>query len=396
MPETLMDCQPLIADQPAIVLVCAGRGQRAGEGLPKQYRLLAGEPVVRRTLKALRAALPLAYIQPVIHPDDAELFASAAQGIDGILVPAPGGATRQASVLAGLAALEALSPALVLVHDAARPFVTTGLVNGVLTALQNGAAAVVPGVAIVDSIRRDAKGGTAPVDRSGLYRVQTPQGFTFADLLSAHRAVAGEDLSDDATVMERAGHAVAISGGDANNIKLTLAEDFVLAEKQIISALADVRTGTGFDVHRFEPGDHVWLCGIKVPFTQKLKGHSDADVGLHALTDAILMALADGDIGFHFPPTEAKWKGVSSDTFLTFARDRVLARGGMIANVGVTIICEAPKLMPWKAAMQERVAELLQIATDRVSIQATTTEKLGFTGRGEGIAAQAVATVRLP
>ncbi len=391
-----MDCQPLIADQPAIVLVCAGRGQRAGEGLPKQYRLLAGEPVVSRTLKALRAALPLAPIQPVIHPEDAALFASASDGIDGVLAPVPGGATRQASVLAGLAAIEAASPTIVLVHDAARPFVTSALVNSVLTALQNGAKAVVPGVAIVDSIRRDASGVTAPVDRSGLYRVQTPQGFAFADLLAAHQAVAGEDLSDDATVMERAGHPVAISQGDTTNIKLTLAEDFMLAEKQIISALADVRTGTGFDVHRFEPGDHVWLCGVKVPFAQKLKGHSDADVGLHALTDAILMALADGDIGFHFPPTEAKWKGVSSDTFLTFARDRVLARGGLIANVGVTIICEAPKLMPWKAAMQKRVADLLQIAMDRVSIQATTTEKLGFTGRGEGIAAQAVATLRLP
>ncbi|WP_286831457.1 MULTISPECIES: bifunctional 2-C-methyl-D-erythritol 4-phosphate cytidylyltransferase/2-C-methyl-D-erythritol 2,4-cyclodiphosphate synthase [Kordiimonas] len=381
--------------QVSIVIVAAGRGSRAGEGLPKQYRKLGGKMVLTRTIESFLTIDPAYRIQCVIHPDDEALFQEATVGFD-LPSPVHGGATRQESVYKGL---KALSPDTdyVLVHDAARPFVTADVISGVIDALDAKAEAVVPAVAITDTLKKAADGIIQhTVDRTNLFAVQTPQGFPYANLMAAHEAAVGKDLTDDGAVVEAAGGKVTLSVGDGRNFKLTTPNDFKKAEQQIMMALGDIRTGSGYDVHRFEGGDHVWLCGVKLPFTRSLKGHSDADVGLHALTDAILAALCDGDIGTHFPPSDNQWRGAPSDVFLTFARDRVLALGGQIGHVGVCLICEKPKIGPHKDAMRDRVAELLEIPASRVSVQATTTEKLGFTGREEGIAAQATATLRLP
>lgn len=401
MPEVMTKSQTQIT-QPsqhkiAVLIVAAGRGMRAGGGLPKQYRKLAGQPVLGHTLKAVRAACPSAIIQCVIHPDDRELFNEAAQGL-AEREPVHGGKSRQESVMLGLRALETEKPDFVMVHDAARPFADAAVFEPVLAALEQGHKAVVPGVAVVDTLKKtEGHRVTHTVDRSGLVAVQTPQGFPFADLLAAHAKVNDQELTDDAAVMEACGHSVTTVPGAENNFKLTTATDFTKAEHMLMMAQADVRTGMGYDVHRFEDGrDHVWLCGVKIPFNKGLKGHSDADVGLHALTDAILAAIVDGDIGQHFPPSDNQWRGAPSDVFLTFARDRVLAKGGSIAHVSVCLICEKPKIGPHNGPMRERIADLLGISIDRVSVQATTTEKLGFTGREEGIAAQATATVRLP
>ncbi len=381
--------------QVSIVIVAAGRGSRAGEGLPKQYRKLGGKAVLRRTIESFLAIDPGFDIRCVIHPDDKALYEEATAGLN-LFAPVFGGATRQESVFNGLKALEQDTD-YVLVHDAARPFVTHEVVMDVIKALDAGAEAVVPGVPVADTLKK-VQDSTIKltVDRTGLYAVQTPQGFPYAPLIAAHEAAVGRELTDDGAVMEAAGAHVTVSRGDSGNFKLTTPDDFKKAEQQIMMALGDIRTGSGYDVHRFEDGDHVWLCGIKLPFTKSLKGHSDADVGLHALTDAILAALCDGDIGTHFPPSDNQWRGAPSDVFLTFARDRVLARGGQIGHVGVCLICEKPKIGPHKDAMRARIAELLDIPASRVSVQATTTEKLGFTGREEGIAAQATATLRLP
>jgi 2-C-methyl-D-erythritol 4-phosphate cytidylyltransferase/2-C-methyl-D-erythritol 2,4-cyclodiphosphate synthase len=318
-------------------------------------------------------------------------------------VPAIGGPTRQQSVRNGLEALAAagISPeAIVLVHDAARPFLSGELVTRAIDGARSHGAAV-PGLPLTDTVKQVAPSGQihGSPDRASLRTVQTPQAFRFDVLLAAHRQAAesGEyDLTDDAAVVERAGHAVYVFEGDEENVKLTTADDFTRAEARLLGNLADMRCGQGFDVHAFGPGDHVWLGGVRVPHDHGLEGHSDADVLAHAVTDAILGALADGDIGAHFPPSEPKWKGAASSVFLADAVARVKARGGLIAHVDATLICELPKIGPHRDAIRENLAKIMQIAPSRVGVKATTSERLGFTGRGEGIAALATATVRLP
>lgn len=380
----------------AVVLVAGGRGSRAGEGLPKQYRSVAGKPLIQHTLAALVKGLPEALVQPVIHPDDTALFDNSAASFD-TLSPVAGGKTRQDSVFAGLQALQEHNPDYVLVHDAARPFVSRALIDGVLEKLRDENTAVIPAFPIVDTLNRVEKGLVSDrVDRSSLYSVQTPQGFDYGALIAAHTAQRGMNMTDDGAVMEAAGHKLVISPGDDANFKVTLASDFKKAEKGIMNALSDIRVGSGYDVHRFEPGSQITLCGHTFDSDRSLRGHSDADVGLHALTDAILAAIAEGDIGTHFPPSDMKWKGVESHVFLKHAASLVAARSGIIASVTVCLICEKPKIGPHKDAMRCAIADILEIDVERVSVQATTTEKLGFTGREEGIAAQATATVRLP
>lgn len=376
------------------LIVAAGRGQRAGTGLPKQYRRLAGRPVLARTLDAFLAHPRIDRVAVVIHPDDRTLYDAATAGLD-LLPPISGGSTRQDSVRLGLEALADLTPDIVLIHDAARPFVSPDLIDRVIDA--------VPGIAalpVVDTLKR-AEGGMAAAGpaRDGLWRAQTPQGFAYAGLRDAHRAAqGGPELTDDAAVAVAAGIAVALVEGDEANFKLTTPDDFRRAEAVLVNRHPDVRIGHGFDVHALAhlPGRPLMLGGIVVPHAQTLAGHSDADVVLHALTDALLGALAEGDIGQAFPPSDDRWRGAASDQFLRHARNRVAARGGVIAHVDLTLICERPKIGPYRDAMRARIAEILCIDLDRVAVKATTTEKLGFTGRGEGIAAQAVATVRLP
>jgi 2-C-methyl-D-erythritol 4-phosphate cytidylyltransferase/2-C-methyl-D-erythritol 2,4-cyclodiphosphate synthase len=371
------------------LIVAAGRGHRAGGGLPKQYRRLGGVPVLRRTVAVFLRHPGVDAVRVVIHPDDRALYDEAVKGL-GLEAPIAGGATRQQSVRNGL---EAVDCERVLIHDAARPFVSSALIDRVLAAL-DGDAGAVPALAVADSLRRGGTHVEAEVERDGLFRVQTPQGFRHAPIRAAH-AAAQVEATDDAAVLRAAGGAVALVEGDEANMKLTTPGDFARAEALLAAAMTS-RTGMGFDVHRFGPGDHVWLCGIRVPHERGLVGHSDADVGLHALTDAILGAIGDGDIGQHFPPTDPQWKGAASDRFLAHAGALVARRGGRIDHVDVTLIAERPKVGPHREAMQQRIAAILGLAAGAVSVKATTTERLGFTGRGEGIAAQAVATVRLP
>ncbi|WP_207459613.1 bifunctional 2-C-methyl-D-erythritol 4-phosphate cytidylyltransferase/2-C-methyl-D-erythritol 2,4-cyclodiphosphate synthase [Azospirillum sp. SYSU D00513] len=391
-----------------VLIVAAGSGQRFGAERPKQYLDLAGRPLLRRTAEAFLRHPHVGAVQMVINPAFRDLYDEAVAGL-GLPEPVAGGATRQESVRRGLERLAASAPDLVLIHDAARPLVDPETIDAVIGALaaHDGAIAAVP---VVDTLKRGRAGlidGT--VDRAGLWRAQTPQGFRFPAILDAHRAAAGFDaeLTDDAAVAERAGLAVALVPSKEENFKVTTPDDLTRAERAVaaqagtasggsFSGLDDIRTGMGYDVHRFAEGDHVTLCGISIPHSHRLEGHSDADVGLHALTDAILGALCSGDIGSHFPPSDPQWRGADSALFLRHAAELVRARGGRIAHVDVTVICERPKVGPHRPAMVARIAGILGIAEDRVSVKATTTERLGFTGRGEGIAAQAVATVRLP
>jgi 2-C-methyl-D-erythritol 4-phosphate cytidylyltransferase/2-C-methyl-D-erythritol 2,4-cyclodiphosphate synthase len=383
----------------AVIVVAAGRGLRAGGNLPKQYRRLGGEPVIRRSLALFAAHPEIALVQPVIHADDAAIYQGAAAGLP-LLPPVSGGATRQDSVRAGLEALARHGPAIVLVHDAARPFCSPALVSRAIAAAREGGAAI-PGLAVTDTIKSVDPGGriTGTVDRNQLRAVQTPQAFRFAPLLEAHRraAAAGrDDFSDDAALAEWAGCPVSVFEGEQSNMKLTTAEDFAQSEAAQLAALNDIRTGMGYDVHVFGDGDHVMLGGVAIPHSRGLSGHSDADVVLHALVDAILGALAEGDIGVHFPPSDPQWRGASSDRFLAYAVERVRARGGRIAHLDITVVCEAPRVGPHRDAIRARVAEIAGIAVERVGIKATTSEKLGFTGREEGMVAYATATVRLP
>ena len=385
----------------AILVVAAGRGTRAGDGLPKQYRLLAGQAVLSHTLRALQHAVPQARFIVVIHPDDHAHYEAAAKVLAHPL-PAPvhGAASRQASVLAGLEALAAHPPKLVLIHDAARPFVSFALVARAIATAQIHKAAV-PGLAVTDTIKVVDNLGqiTATPVRAQLRAVQTPQAFDFALILAAHRAAqtaAMDNCSDDAAIAEWAGHAVNVFSGDTDNVKITTMEDFALAEARLRGALTDLRTGQGYDVHAFGPGDHVWLGGVRIPHSAALVGHSDADVLLHAITDAILGALADGDIGAHFPPSDPRWKGAASHLFLRDAMGRVLARGGVIAHVDATLICEMPKIGPHRDAIRASIAAIMGIDIGRVAVKATTSERLGFTGRNEGMAAMALASLRLP
>ncbi|HZD28163.1 MAG TPA: bifunctional 2-C-methyl-D-erythritol 4-phosphate cytidylyltransferase/2-C-methyl-D-erythritol 2,4-cyclodiphosphate synthase [Xanthobacteraceae bacterium] len=383
----------------AAVVVAGGRGLRAGGDLPKQYRQIFGEPVIRPSLAALANHAGVSLVQPVIHADDAALFRAASAGIS-VLPPVHGGATRQASVRAGLEALRPHGPQLVLVHDAARPFASEALIARAIAAGRASGAAV-PVIAVADTVKTvDAAGCvTGTIDRVHLRMVQTPQAFGFAALLDAHgraKAAGRDDFTDDAALAEWAGLKVTTFEGEAENVKLTTDGDFVRAEAAKFAALSDVRMGFGFDVHSFDAGNHVMLGGVRISHPRGLSGHSDADVVLHALVDAILGALADGDIGVHFPPSDPQWRGASSDRFLAFAAKRVRALGGLIAHLDVTIVCEAPRIGPHRDAMRARIAEIAGVAIERVAVKATTSEKMGFTGRGEGMAAFANATVRLP
>jgi 2-C-methyl-D-erythritol 4-phosphate cytidylyltransferase/2-C-methyl-D-erythritol 2,4-cyclodiphosphate synthase len=371
------------------LIVAAGRGTRAGAGAPKQWRALAGKRVADWTLAAFTANPAIDRVVLVVHPDDL----GETEGLDGVTVVF-GGATRDASVRAGLEALAADPPDLVLIHDVARPLVSSALIDRVIAALAHSGGAA-PALTVTDALWRGAGGRVAGTQsREGLFRAQTPQGFHFAAIRAAHRAHAG-GAADDVEVARAAGLDVAIVEGEERNLKITGAEDFARAET-LLRGDMDIRTGTGFDVHAFEPGDHVTLCGVRIAHDAALKGHSDADVGMHARSDAIYGALADGDIGQHFPPTDPQWKGAESHIFLAHAAARAQERGYRIANVDVTLICERPKIGPHAPAMRAELARIMGMEIDRVSVKATTSERLGFTGRGEGIAAQAVATLVRP
>ncbi len=375
------------------LVLAAGRGRRLGGGVPKPYRMVGGIPMVRYALLSFVGHAQVDSVRAVIHPDDEDLFASAAGDLD-LLEPVHGGATRQDSVRLGLESLAGSAPGRVLIHDAARPFITEGLISRVLAAL-DGVLGAIPALPVSDTLKRGADALVAgTVDRADLWRAQTPQGFRFADILAAHRQHAGVGLTDDAAVAERAGLSVAIVAGDEDNVKVTTESD--LSRVQRLFAGGETRAGFGFDVHRFGPGDHVMLCGVRVPFEAGLEGHSDADVGLHALTDALLGAIGAEDIGSHFSPDDPAWRDEPSDTFLRRAGELVAERGGTITNLDVTLICERPRIDPHRAAMTARIADILGLSVGRVSVKATTTDRIGFIGHGEGIAAQAVASVRRP
>ncbi|HBK04663.1 MAG TPA: bifunctional 2-C-methyl-D-erythritol 4-phosphate cytidylyltransferase/2-C-methyl-D-erythritol 2,4-cyclodiphosphate synthase [Acetobacteraceae bacterium] len=373
----------------AAILVAAGSGTRFGAEMPKQFLTIAGKQVIRHAAEALAAHVSL--LQPV---GEAESIEHALAGVNGLLPTVPGGATRQDSVRAGLEALAPYAPDVVLVHDAARPVIPAGTVPALIAALRESPGAI-PGAPVADTLKRVDRGIiTDTVSRTGLFRAQTPQAFRFAALLAAHRSgLTG--ATDDASLLEASGQTVEIVPGSDDNIKLTYPEDLIRLER-IMSTPLIPRVGTGFDVHVFEAGRPLFLCGVQVPHDQGLAGHSDADVGIHALCDAIYGALAEGDIGRHFPPSEATWKDADSARFLVHAAERIAARGGRLANADVTLICERPKITPHAPAMIARLAGLLGVDTGRISVKATTTERLGFTGRGEGIAAQAVVCVLVP
>jgi len=378
----------------AVLIVAAGKGERAGLGLPKQYERLAGLPMLRRTVEAFHAPSSDKKwpVQVVIGAGQQDLAAAALAGLD-LPAPVTGGATRQESVRLGLEALAKDAPDYVLIHDAARPLVPAKVILAVVQALQSGAAGALPMVAVSDTLRRqDGKGHWSLVSRENLYRAQTPQGFVYAKILAAHRDHAKQEVTDDVALAELAGLKVEMVEGDEKNIKVTRKEDFALAESLLGG---DVRTATGYDVHKFKDGDHIWLCGLKIPHSHGLEGHSDADVGFHAITDALLGCIGEGDIGQHFPPTDERWRGAASWKFLDHAASLVAAKGGSINHVDVTIICERPKVGPHRDAMKSKIAEILKIDPSRVSVKATTTEGLGFTGRREGIAAFGQATVTL-
>jgi 2-C-methyl-D-erythritol 4-phosphate cytidylyltransferase / 2-C-methyl-D-erythritol 2,4-cyclodiphosphate synthase len=376
----------------AVLIVAAGKGERAGGAVPKQYVPLLGKPILRWTVEAFAGS---DLIQVVIGRDDQAAYADATRGLP-LLPTLAGGATRQHSVMHGLEALAHHKPDFVLIHDAARPLVSKAVVDAVKAALEAGAEAAVPLVPVADTLRRLEDGKWQSVPRDGLMRAQTPQGFRFDKILAAHRAHKTLALTDDMALAELAGLEIVTVPGEETNLKVTTSKDFDMAEQLLGARLGDVRTGTGYDAHRFAPGDHVWLCGVKIAHDHALEGHSDADAGLHALTDAILGAIGEGDIGQHFPPTDERWRGAPSWKFLDHALSLVRARGGTLVHCDVTLICERPKIAPHREAMRARVAEIAKLALGRVSVKATTTEGMGFTGRREGLAAQAVATVRLP
>lgn len=381
----------------AALIVAAGRGSRFGGPKPKQYLDLAGQSVIRRAVSPFVGHPSIDVVQVVIHPDDAATCAQALAGLD-LPPPVAGGASRQDSVRLGLESLAERKPELVLIHDAARPFVTTAIIDRVLAALETAPAAIAA-QPVVDTLKRsdgsDAGLVVETIARDGLWRAQTPQGFHFAAILAAHHRFEGAGLTDDAAVAEQAGLTVRLVAGDEDNIKVTNETDWVQAVR-IATATLETRSATGFDVHRFAPGDAVTLCGVAIPHSARLEGHSDADVALHALTDALLGTIGAGDIGVHFPPSEAKWRGADSGQFLRHAAALVAEAQGRIIHVDLTLICERPKLGPHRERMRASLAELLAVPLARVSVKATTTEGLGFTGRSEGIAAQAIATVQLP
>ena len=387
----------------AVIIVAAGKGARVdpdGVADPKQYRAIGGVPVLTRTMRAFLDNAAITSVLTVIHPDHADRYAALGLADARLLPPVIGGDNRQASVLAGLQALAPRRPDLVLIHDAARPLTEPGVTAAVLAALErhDGALPVTP---VTDTIKRSVDGAHVAVteDRNQLFAAQTPQGFRFGQIFSAHMRASTirRAFTDDAEIAEWAGLRVAMVAGHRDNIKITHPEDFARAER-IISGdqVMETRIGTGFDVHSFEPGDHVWLGGVRIDYKFKLNGHSDSDVALHALTDALYGALGAGDIGVHFPPTDMQWKGAASSIFLKHAGDLVARAGGRIVNLDVTIVCEGPKIAPHVPAMRGSIAETLGIAPGRVAVKATTSEKLGFTGREEGIVAMASASIEVP
>ena len=375
------------------VIVAAGSGARAGADQPKQWRSLAGRPVVRWSAEALLAAGAERLIV-VVRSGEEPAAAEALHGLPHVTL-VPGGAERIDSVRAGLAALALEPPEAVLIHDAARPFVGNTHVAALVEALETAAGAL-PALPVSDTLKRASDAGLSTAPRDGLFRAQTPQAFRFSALVDAYDAwPSGETPTDDAAVVERAGGRVVLTSGDPMLMKLTYPEDFPMAER-LAGAARITRVGFGLDAHRFGAGEAVWLCGVRIAHDAALIGHSDADAGLHALTDAILGAIGEGDIGDHFPPTDERWRGAASDLFLRHALELVRAKGGRVQNVDVTLVCERPKIKPHRESMRARLAEILELPLDRVSVKATTTEKMGFTGREEGLAAQAVATVEMP
>lgn len=376
------------------LIVASGRGHRFGGDRAKQYLPLAGRPILRHSLTAFARHPRIDAVRAVIHPEDESRYEDAVDGLD-LLPPVAGGPSRQDSVLLGLESLVEAPPDLVLIHDGVRPLIGAPLIDRVLDALSAGPA-VLPALPVTDTLKRAERGFVSgTVERAGLYRAQTPQGFAFTDILNAHRSLRGAAMTDDTALAAAIGLPVAIVPGEEDNLKITEPADLARAERLLEHGLRP-RTGLGFDVHRRAPGDGLVLLGVRIPGPFRLVGHSDADVGLHALTDALLGAVAAGDIGTHFPPSEPRWKDADSTIFLTHARRLVENAGGRIDHVDVTLICESPRIGPHRPAMVARLAELLALPYARVSVKATTTEQLGFTGRGEGIAAQAVATVSLP
>ena len=375
----------------ALILVAAGKGERAGGDIPKQYRRLVGRPLIEHTLLNLQKAYNFDIYCLVVSENDQFIQSVRSNlGLDAKIVI--GGINRTESVRNGLAALKDSSIDYVFIHDAARPFISSEIISDLADALRTGPAAA-PALPIADAIK--TLSGEA-VDRETLRRVQTPQAFHYQDIWNAFKALPeSESRADDIAIAYEAGLSITLTQGDERNFKMTYPEDFAKAE-QMMQSETYIATGSGFDVHQFDDGGPLWLCGVPIECGFTLKGHSDADAGLHALTDALLGALALGDIGDHFPPSDPKWKGAASDKFLIFALEKLAERGGVLQHVDVTLICEKPKIKPHREKMRERIASLCKLPLNRVSVKATTTEKLGFTGRGEGLAAQASATVRLP
>jgi 2-C-methyl-D-erythritol 4-phosphate cytidylyltransferase/2-C-methyl-D-erythritol 2,4-cyclodiphosphate synthase len=378
----------------AAIVVAAGTGSRAGAGLPKQWRILGGKTVASWSIEAFHAA-GANEIVIVVAADEIDRARDYLPKIDGLTLVI-GGATRAESVQAGLTALESDAPEAVLIHDAARPFLTRRHIDGLIEAL-DGVQGALLALPVADTLKRQSRDGpVATVDRDGLWRAQTPQAFRYAALRQGYAAWTGQaDPTDDAAAIEAAGGTMRLSPGDPMLFKLTYAEDFAMAQA-LAGAARITRTGQGIDAHRFGPGDGVWLCGVQIAHDHGLIGHSDADVGLHAITDAILGAIGAGDIGDHFPPTDPQWKGAPSHLFLTHAVELVRRGGGELVHVDVTLVCERPKIKPHREAMRARLAELLGLPLDRISVKATTTEGMGYTGREEGLLAQAVATVQTP
>jgi 2-C-methyl-D-erythritol 4-phosphate cytidylyltransferase/2-C-methyl-D-erythritol 2,4-cyclodiphosphate synthase len=369
----------------SVLIVAAGKGERSGRAKPKQYEALQGKPMLARSAAAF-GGLP---IRVVIGPGQDDFYAAA---LPGGAAPITGGTRRQDSVRLGLEALSADAPDFVLIHDAARPLVSRRVIANVVAALEAGAGGAVPMLAVADTLRRKDGTSWTTLPRDNLYRAQTPQGFRFTDILAAHRAHAARDVTDDVEIAALSGIKVEAVAGEETNLKVTTEKDFVLAERLLGG---ETVTAMGFDAHRFSPGDHVWLCGVKIAHDHGLTGHSDADAGLHALTDAVLGCIGAGDIGQHFPPGDERWRGAPSWKFLAHAAALVAEKGGRIAHCDVTLICERPKIGPHREAMRARIAEILGLDIGKISVKATTTEGMGYTGRGEGLAAQAVATVRL-
>jgi 2-C-methyl-D-erythritol 4-phosphate cytidylyltransferase/2-C-methyl-D-erythritol 2,4-cyclodiphosphate synthase len=381
----------------AALILAGGRGTRAGGGIPKQYREIGGISVLRRAIDCFVDCPAVELIRVVIHADDQELYRAAIAGLD-ILPPVIGGVERHLSAVNGLESLPDLGTDIVLIHDAARPFVDRGMIERVIAALADAAGAI-PALPVSDTLKRVAPTDDLieqTVDRAGLWRAQTPQGFRFKAILQAHGQRDNDLPTDDAAVMEEAGMLVCVVDGDERNIKVTTEADFTRAEQMLEKRRMQTRVGTGFDVHKLGPGDGVTLCGVMIPCDMSLIGHSDADVALHALTDALLGAVGCGDIGLHFPPSDPQWKGAASHIFVESAAASIRKAGGSIVNIDVTIIGEHPKVGPYREEMRAKVAGFLEIPLDRVNIKATTTERLGFTGRGEGFAAQAIASIEVP